>query len=270
MACAIGGTVHLRTQHISERGIGRRKTGIWQLPSQIHPRATLVEAATRTNASFIGFVETQSSFKARQIKLCSSGRRHVDKIRFKSQKAPESEGSAINLSENPKQMISISTEKKKKKGSLAGGRAGKGTACGERRPGTGTGTGMGWDGIRAGSCGCPGPGLDPGPGLEPGSPHPGPAPAARCRAAPPQRPRRRAAHWLRRPAGRPISRAGGRARGGAALSALPRRAGARFVCALPSERGLCEWGAPAARGRTGRVNPGEAQAEPRRAAKHHG
>lgn len=115
MACAIGGTVHLQTQHISERGIGRRKTGIWQLPSQIHPRATLVEAATRTNASFIGFVETQSSFKARQIKLCSSGRRHVDKIRFKSQKAPESEGSAINLSENPKQMISISTEKKKKK-----------------------------------------------------------------------------------------------------------------------------------------------------------
>lgn len=134
--------MHLQTQHVSERGIGRRKMGIWQLPSQIHPRATLVEAATRTNASFIGFVEMQSSFKARQIKLCSSGRRHVDKIRFKSQKAPESEGSAINLSENRKQMISISTGKKKK-GSLAGGRAGRGTACGERQPRAG----MGWDGM---------------------------------------------------------------------------------------------------------------------------
>lgn len=139
--------MHLQTQHISERGIGRRKMGIWQLPSQIHPRATLVEAATRTNASFIGFVEMQSSFKARQIKLCSSGRRHVDKIRFKSQKAPESEGSAINLSENRKQMISISTGKKKKR--LPGRRARweRHSLRGETAQGR---DGMGWDGIKDG------------------------------------------------------------------------------------------------------------------------
>lgn len=99
---------------------------------------------------------------------------------------------------------------------------------------------MGWDKRRAGGCGCPG--LGPGPGLEPGSPNPGPAPAARCRAAPNERPRRP----LAAPPGGPANQQGGRARGGAALSALPRRAGARFVCALPSERGLGQRSAPAA------------------------